>query len=517
MNKFLKKFLEIGAVLLIAGVIFAPPIAAVEDVNLYLKVYEDDAQVSKVMTESDSEDKQKSKNRDLVAMLVSWYKTMFGLDGAPKAVVAEAIQNGELRPELQYGVVRYATDTYVSAFFYSPSVSIPNYYADMLLPDVLNPASSTAYAAATDQPDNRSATEYLKSMGINKLWGITFGLAMLILVLVLMVAGFMIMFRSKAGGQTVVTVTMALQNVIIGALLALASYAIGGVFLNISKYLILLIGTLFAGFMSDQGLNVIYLSGPWNLTKDFFITTIWGSKDILGTATGAVQSWGDSIAQGWAGFTQGWQDAKQTVISLEAYLNGLSSGLSGTAELLRNTIAYPFVFMGARVILGGVILVAAIRIFWTVLSTYIKMVVDIVIAPLVFMISALPGKQSGYTNWLNRMFKNAITVPIMFAFVNIAAYLSLSVASAQGGCSNNLITCISAGAIPVGQSTGTDWLFSAMGPGGVIAAVMLNMVPTMPAFVEDLFSGKSSGGPSKAWEGVKKNLQGLPVFGGLIQ
>src|SRR5690606_1275712 len=98
-----------------------------------------------------------------------------------------------------------------------------------------------------------------------------------------------------------------------------------------------------------------------------------------------------------------------------------------------------------RTIISGALLITTLRIFWIVLTTYIKMVIDIVLAPLLLMISSLPGKQSGFNTWLSRMFKNSITIPIMFAFVNVAAYMAYAVATSSSGCAGegkSILTCI---------------------------------------------------------------------------
>jgi hypothetical protein len=137
------------------------------------------------------------------------------------------------------------------------------------------------------------------------------------------------------------------------------------------------------------------------------------------------------------------------------------------------------------------------------------------------MISSLPGKQMGFTTWISRMFKNAISIPIMFTFVNVAAYMAFVVSVSSASCltdDRSILTCVTGGLIPGGVAGSTDWLIMAVGPSAVISLVMLNMVPAVPAMVAEMFPAPKGGGDfSKAWDGAKKSLQSMPGIGGLFQ
>lgn len=497
----MKKFtiLSLLLVALVFTTAYTPVFAAEE--NQIVKLYEDAQDMSVVETDSETADNYKQTNIGALSSILKTHRILFGMDLVPDG--SEKLQ-GLLKekPYLANGLVQQSTAAMVNAFYMGPTANAPAKYAQMFLPKEMLKEGSTAYAA-TAGPDPASATEFMGFLGINKLWGISFTLAMSILVIILIIAGFMIMFRSKAGGQVVVTVSMALQNAVIGAVLALASFALGAFFLNLSKYLVVVVATLFqTTVFKDSGIDVIYINGPWSLFSSFWSTMAWGSfsKDL--------STWWDASGHGLA---QAQQEG-----------TGLSGALWQVWEALKSStsvVSFTIVSVIAKIVIGGAMLIMAIRVFWTVLSTYIKMIIDIVLAPLLFMFSSLPGKQAGFTTWIKRMFQNAIAVPLMFVFINLAAYMAFVVAVSTETClteSRSILTCVTGGLIPGGTTGNSDWLLMAVGPSAIISLVMLNMVPAVPTMVNEMFSAKG-GDFSKAWGDTKKSLQSMPGIGGLFQ
>lgn len=499
MKKLVATLVIFVSIFLVTGAL--KPVRAAEE-NVLIGLYEDDKEMSCVETDSCTADNYKQTSMGKLSNVMSIYRTFYGMDLVPDYDPAK-ISLLEKKPYLRYGLVQNTTVMMSNAFYNGPTGNIPQHYAQMFLPKQLLEQGGSAYAAAwSTPPESGSSLGFMNDMGLNKLWGITFTIAMSILVIILVVAGFMIMFRSKAGGQVVVTVSLALQNAVIGAILALASYALGAFFLNLSKYLVMVIALLFEGVYAGK-MDVIYINGPWKLFTDFSYTTIFGS------ASNDSDTW--------------WKSAQEGIVG---QANDLISG--GTPDLLAKFWAgfrviaeattFSIINIIAKLVIGAALLVTSIRIFWTVLSTYIKMIIDIVMAPILFMVSSLPGKQSGFSSWLKRMFQNAIAVPLMFAFVNVAAFMAYNVAVAGQTCTGvdkSILTCITGGLIPGGSAGGSDWLLLAVGPSSVIALVLLNMVPAVPTMVNEMFSAK--GDISKAWDGAKKSLQSMPAIGGLFQ
>jgi len=471
--------------------------------NDALLIHENTNEITKAITESKTGDNLKATGTGATSSAIFTATWLMG----PQSVTSPQILDSYGLPqELRHGLLDISTSAMFYAFINGPSDDIPHQYALMLLPDQFKPAQNTAYAVYSPGPDENDSTYYLGEdmLGINKLWGVSFTIAMGIVVLVLIVAGFMIMFRSKLGGQVTVTVMMALQNIVVGTVLALASYAMGAFFLNLSKYLIILIAKLFESQLSE--LDIVYFGGPGGMIKEFLKVTVWGD-----TLNGSFpQFLKNSVTSAFAGFDPNRQHSWFELAKLT---------FNATAGSALRIISGSLIGLIARLVMAFAITIATLKVFWAVLQTYIKMIIDIVLAPIVLVFTSLPGKQAGFSNWLKRMFQNALAVPVMFAFMNVAAYLSLVVGYASTGCgdlpSSSLITCITSGTIPAGTSTGTDWLIMVIGPTSIVTLVMLNMVPTVPTMLQEMLAGK--GDYSKSIGAVTKSLQSIPGVGGIFK
>jgi len=149
------------------------------------------------------------------------------------------------------------------------------------------------------------------------------------------------------------------------------------------------------------------------------------------------------------------------------------------------------------------------------------MAIDIVLAPVLFVLMAIPGKNTGISEWIGRMFKNALAPPLMVVAINMIIYITLKLAFMVGGNSltGGPVTAVSGGSLSGGADSGTlisfFWGMMSVGMGlhGIIMLVLLNMVPSIPKAMEDLFAAKSSGSMLKAGEEVSKRLQSIPLLG----
>lgn len=141
------------------------------------------------------------------------------------------------------------------------------------------------------------------------------------------------------------------------------------------------------------------------------------------------------------------------------------------------------------------------------------MVIDVVLAPLIFIFGAIPGSTSSMKDWFLRMLRNSLIPPAMFALTNIALYVTIKM-SLDGG-TVDAVQAVTGGYAPTRGFTG--FLLYLVGPQAIVMLILLNMVPTIPTLVADLFTGKSSGAAGKAGEEVKKSLQKIPLLGGLVK
>lgn len=416
------------------------------------------------------------------------------------------------------GLTLAASDSMVNAFLTGPSENIGAYYAQMLLPREIT--GSSAYAANCDEkglltsaPKCRSASGFWSDYGISNLWGVSFALAMIMVVVVLLISGFMIMFRSRIGGQVVVTVSMALQNVILASVMALASFALGAFFVNLSKALMLVIANLFTGLLwanlggNDSGaiaqwlnefitgkLATTYLNDPLGMFAKFVATLFAGDAASLSSSVGTIL--GNSNA-------------------FDAIKSMSTAGIKLVFFMVADAIISPF-YLLVRILIAGALLIASIRIYWAVVKTYIVMAIDVIGAPVLFVISAIPSKSTAVKDWLLRMFRNSITAPMMFAMVNATTFIIIKTAIASGGDGGWLsdpVEAISGGAIARGTG---GLLISLISPQAILSVVLLNMIPSIPSLLADLFAGKGTGALDAVNKETMKQLQKIPVAGSLF-
>jgi hypothetical protein len=403
-----------------------------------------------------------------------------------------------------------ATDMFSSAyslFNAMPTENIPGFYAEMFVPKEFQQSTGSLFAVnctegsslngvVTRPPACQSTYEYWDDFGLSKLWSISFTIAMIAVVGVLVVAGFMIMFRSKVkDAQKIISISVALQNIVVASALSLASFALGAFFVNFSKFLTLIIADMFSqllwlhvipgsGIIEDglnNGINTLigstYISNPLGIFIKFIFISFVGD---IGAAASNV---GSGVLGGYNGASNGFLDLlKQTFFF-------------GQAQSNQWLIKSPLYIIG-RIIAAGVLFWYSLRIWVATLGVFLNMAFDTITAPLVFVMSAIPGKQGVIQNWFKKMMKNSLTVPLMFAVVNIAAYVILFFGfnGMLNDGSINPLEAISGGYYGAGGSINastavTDFagiIFAGVGPAFLLMLLILSFVPKIPAFMDEI-------------------------------
>lgn len=410
-----------------------------------------------------------------------------------------------------------ATDMFASAyslFDAMPTENIPGFYANMLLPKEFQKSAGSVFAIdcteekdiagiVTRPPACKSAYDYWQGkgnndLGISKLWGISFSIAMFAVVMVLVAAGFMIMFRKRiTDGQKIITISVALQNVIVAAALSLVSFALGAFFVNLSKFLTLLVADLFSQLLfahiTGTALDgIISLAvGPTYISNPFGIFVKFIFVSFIGDVGAALSNVGSGVLGGYTGGT-----------GFTAFLNILKSAFFfGQPQSNQWFVKAPLYIIG-RIIAAGVLFWYSLKIWATTLGVFLSMAFDTITAPIIFVMSAIPGKQKGIENWFKKMFKNAITVPLMFALVNVAAYVILFFGfnAAINNGSINPLEALTGGYYGasgnINASTiATDFagvIFAGVGPAFLLMLLILSFVPRIPALMNEIIPTTSS-------------------------
>ncbi len=377
----------------------------------------------------------------------------FGTDSFDGGGVSAGVNRSDLSSSTRAGLIN-TTDEQVTALLYNPpGVDIPSHLARQWIPGA-DGASVSVLAADTGY-------SHLQDLGVEQVWLMFRNIAYVGFVLILVATGFMIMFRTKIGGQVAVTVMNSLPSILVGLVLVTFSFAIVGFAIDISRLVTRVIDNQLDGAL--PGFDSVPIGGPLQMARDAF-----------GSATGAT----------WATPQTGF--------------------LSGAIKVLVDIVTGSLKII-LTVILGFVALYAAFKLFFTLVMSYIKIVMDLVLGPIYLLIGSLPGGKTNVTNWIKRLLVNSLVFPFVFLIINLFRYIgSPNITNPLGGNFSGFMGGGSSTGSPVIQLKGAIIL-----AGYFVAA-------SAPTLVEDIFQLKQSPGSAKASQDIQKSASKIPLVGGLF-
>ncbi|NCN06332.1 MAG: phage tail tape measure protein [Candidatus Pacebacteria bacterium] len=212
------------------------------------------------------------------------------------------------------------------------------------------------------------------------LWKKFRNLAYFFFIIMFLVIGFMIMFRSKVGGQAAITAQQAIPSILISLILVTFSYAISGFLIDLMYLSMYLIVGLFGELTTDSGassslisMNIFQLGGQ--LLKE--------SAGNLGQTTDIVN---------------------QVIVGLI----GTSNAVTGLVSIISG--------LTLSLVLAVAIVIALFRLFFELLKSYASIVVGVVTAPIYLMMGAIPGKNA-FAGWIKSMIGNLAAFPTVLLVV----------------------------------------------------------------------------------------------------
>ncbi len=295
------------------------------------------------------------------------------------------------------------------------------------------------------------------------LWKIFRDVAYLCLVLVMIVIGFMIMFRMKINPQTVISVENALPKIVITLILITFSFAIAGLLIDIMYILIVLsIGllsnnntyydtnTMQSTFL-DSGFGTLYQFlmpadpkqvNAWPLSY-FSLMPLFPRMTLIGDAFMSffpewIDNLGRLIAVGGTIWLVGARMVDQSnAIGIQRIFNGLnlfgnSLGelphpiLGGILSFFFYVAAITMAIHGFGFIIGILVMLTftamLFRVFFILIRAYIQIIVTIVLSPIILLFEALPGK-SVFSFWFKGLIGELITFPTVVVILLVAKIL----------------------------------------------------------------------------------------------
>lgn len=280
----------------------------------------------------------------------------------------------------------------------------------------------------------------------SNLWIIFRDFSYMLLVIVLIAIGFMIMFRAKINPQTVISVENALPKIVISLILITFSFAIAGFIIDL---MYIIIGITVSVLIKDPTKattfkNEYMMAGALDLFRD--IRARFGSQSIgaalgsaftqivplpiyltLRTTAGVVfvflMQWVIMTTVGQSGSLLGFSHLQLAAFSPGEILKSFFS-LTLTPIYILMFFFIGFIFLIPWIVtllIGFSVLFLFFRIFFILFSSYLKLIINIIISPLMLLFEAVPGKNA-FKFWILNIIGCLIPFPII-VFVFLLAYI----------------------------------------------------------------------------------------------
>ncbi len=392
----------------------------------------------------------------------------------------EELENSNVPYDLRRGLIGIADDTATTVYANYPLVDIPGHLAQQWVPGYKD--ATTALYAQEDIID--TGYKELYAAGIAKLWTKVLNVSYVFFVIIMMVAGFMIMFRQKLGGQTMVTLGNVLPKVIVSLIIATFSFAIAGFLIDLGGILISAIIYIFN--INDP--NTISRVGP------LMGSVFRGGLGLLDAGAGTIGVIVTSVGIKLIGLK-----ALGTAAAVAAIPGGKLAVLgAGVVFLLISLTILVIIFVGA------------IKVVITLLKSYFQLLLSVILGPIQITLGALPGNSNAMKNWFLSVLRNVLVFPVVFFIVNIPTILQ----ELEEGVRLRLPAML----------INEDINYDADGPnvaGGLILPVIKIMVlyyaAQAPKFLESIFPPSSNKGLQEGFAGAKGSMSKIPLIGGFFK
>ncbi len=281
---------------------------------------------------------------------------------------------------------------------------------------------------------------------LSSVWGAFRDISYIVLVLIIVTIGFMIMFRMKINPQTVISLENSLPRIVITLILITFSFAIAGFlidFMYMTIIILIFIMSRAAGlnvanesaFYINAGpfdtINKLFAGGDiWTYFVTFpnFVISIFGN--VLGSLIRIITM---PIV--------GWFIIKPIFWFLGKISPPLDTGVgTDNWQVIEAIIAAPIglvitivlaLFAGPillNIVIGLLVALTVIftgfRIFFIILSTYLKIILLIMFSPLLLLPNAFPGASTfSFGSWFKNLLTELLTFPILVGIILVGTII----------------------------------------------------------------------------------------------
>lgn len=374
--------------------------------------------------------------------------------------------------------------------------------------------------------EEQTGYEYLQSMGLAKIWSFVRNVAYIGFAIIMIVIGFMIMFRKRLGGQVVVGINNTLPQVVLGLVLATFSFAIVGIMLDAGKLVMNVSESYITNGFGEQleEIKIIPIGSITDYSNSAISTHMEYREEIEIISGAADQPLITSLNSALGGDEEKGnvmkfygQLTKQLVgnIFATSIINwDLSSSMGGEfiAEALDITLDVVFTAFQITTIPQLIVLVlvlvislyAGFRLFLTILLLYGKIFIDTVTAPIIMLTGSFPGNSSQITNWFKKLAAEILSFPAIFLIINLVRYLALS----------GVINTQELNFFGNSSMTWPDWIVPLE---FVIVIFGYLVAANIPKTINKMFKVGESKEMGGAMQDTMKSASKIPLIGGLFK
>src|SRR5581483_193381 len=279
-------------------------------------------------------------------------------------------------------------------------------------------------------PADLQKTGTQRLVPVLEFWSFTRNIAYVLMIGILIVIGFMIMFRRQIDPRTTVTATAALPRIVLALVLITFSWPIAGLLMDVGNILLAVISNQLNGFNFVQA----------------------------GLTTKEIQ-------------------------------NGLINNYGTNFDFGEWTINAP-----VGLVIGLITFLSTMLLVFTLAVRWLTLFLLTILAPLSFMVSAIPGQEGIATGWFKSFMINVFVFPVTYFIINFGYWL------ASTGI----------------QISGPPAFYSGTQLGGIMLIAVLIIATRIPAMLEQAFDALPSGHVQRSGVDPYSLARKMPIVGGFF-
>lgn len=309
-----------------------------------------------------------------------------------------------------------------------------------------------------------------------------------------------------------VSVSNSIPQIIVGLVLVTFSFAIVGIALDLGKTLIIVSNRIFTRI--NNGSNIQSLGSIVGMTDEAlkktnsgtgFINYFFDECEDFYKAAGVEKDGNGLPGQIGKLLGGGAIIALSDSVIQTAITDALS--ITGWLKLIINvvltTLKFPvLIFFIYNLVVLLVCVYASFKLFITMLTTYIKIFMNVILAPFQILAGSIPGNSSALTNWFKSVFANILVFPAMYSVINFALYLGEHIGDTRD--------------LNFFGNSGVLWPSFLANMKGVLLIGAYIFCSNLPGVINGFLKVGESKEMASAGESTKKALGKIPLIGGMF-